>query len=177
MGRFSPETIARIRAQTQTVRRLLILADRIDRSVTTSQLHLICDEAGHVLYADECAAAWLTTRRREALGLLLREQEAGAIDGMSPTYGWLDDGHRKLHHVVLSAVDTVHVTPWRHLSDTQRTIVRLALDGLSNAEIARLQGISTSTVKYHISQAARRLDVSGRHGLNAALSDADCPVG
>lgn len=173
---FDQASLERVDAQSRTIHRLLLLADRIS-SGEGGPLHLIVDESGRIIYADARAAGWLTKRRSELLHRLLRENRIAVIDGMAPTFAWLDDGHRRLRHVVLSPVASIRATSWYQLSGTQRDIVRLAFDGLSNVEIARIHGISASTVKYHLTQAARTLGVSGRHGLRSALNDDDCPVG
>lgn len=172
---FRPGTLRRIRSQTPTLQRLLLLADRIEQAGIKSPLHLICDESGRVLFADDRAAYWLTARRRDALVEILRTQRVRPIDGLVPTFGWVDDGHRKLRHVVLRRAVAIEATPWRHLSETQRQIVTLALRGLPNTEIARVIGIARSTVKYHLGQATDALGVSGRSGLRDAL-DGDVPT-
>lgn len=170
---FSSDSIARIRSQTETFRRLLLLADRAAAGGPTSPLHIIFDETGSVMFADERARSWITARRRDLLQHLLGSGQAAVVDGMIPTWGWLDDGHRKLRHLILSPTRPLRATRWHHLSNAQRQIVRLALDGLSNAEIARVEGISASTVKYHLAQASTTLGVSGRRGLLDALITQD----
>ena len=55
------------------------------------------------------------------------------------------------------------------LTDRQLDVVRLAAEGLTNAEIAERLYLSVRTVDHHISAAMTKLGVSGRRELAAAL--------
>lgn len=168
--RFELEQVERLRATTAEVHRLLLLARKLEADENTGALHLIADGTGQILFADERARCWLTQRRMHLIRQGFRADRPFVIDALVARTGWLDNGHLKLRHVALSPVQSPRASRWHHLSKTQRDIVGLALDGLSNREIARLKGISTSTVKYHLNEAARTLDVRGRTGLARALS-------
>lgn len=52
--------------------------------------------------------------------------------------------------------------PEYHLTERERELLRLLVDGLSNSEIADRLTISLSTVKFHISSILNKLEVSSR---------------
>lgn len=168
---FGTDTIQALQGRAPEIHRLLLLARAAERDANTGALHVIADEQGGLLYADERSRCWLTDRRAGRIRAALDTERFFVVDGLAATVGWLDDGHRKLRHIALSPVEPLRASRWHHLSETQRDIVALALDGLSNREIARLKGISSSTVKYHLNESARLLDVSGRQGLRRVLSN------
>jgi DNA-binding CsgD family transcriptional regulator len=58
--------------------------------------------------------------------------------------------------------------PLAGLSPAERAVVALALEGLSNREIARRRGSSARTVANQLAAAYRKLGVSGRAELAAA---------
>jgi DNA-binding CsgD family transcriptional regulator len=55
------------------------------------------------------------------------------------------------------------------LTEAERAVVRLALDGLSNAEIARRRRSSPKTVAHQLAAAYRKLGVGSRRELTAKL--------
>jgi DNA-binding CsgD family transcriptional regulator len=57
------------------------------------------------------------------------------------------------------------------LSPGESAVVRLAVLGLSNPEIASRRGCSPRTVANHLASAYRKLGVSGRRALRAYLLD------
>ena len=57
------------------------------------------------------------------------------------------------------------------LSPSERRVVGLAIDGLSNREIAEALFVTRKAVEWHLGNAYRKLDVRSRHGLPGALSD------
>jgi DNA-binding CsgD family transcriptional regulator len=64
--------------------------------------------------------------------------------------------------LVLSGVDS--------LTPSERRIAALAAEGLSNREIAQALFVTLRTVEMHLSNAFRKLDVSSRTQLPAALA-------
>jgi DNA-binding CsgD family transcriptional regulator len=56
------------------------------------------------------------------------------------------------------------------LTPTQREIARLAVTGMSDAEIARARGCSRHTVSNHLRAAYRRLGIGSRAELAARIS-------
>ncbi len=55
------------------------------------------------------------------------------------------------------------------LTPAEGAVVRLAVEGLTNAEIARRLFVSTKTVEYHLSRVFAKLGVHSRHQLAALL--------
>ncbi len=52
--------------------------------------------------------------------------------------------------------------PGKNLTETERAVLKLMVDGLNNTEIAKRLTVSTSTVKFHVSNILSKLGVSGR---------------
>ena len=57
------------------------------------------------------------------------------------------------------------------LSPSERRVVALAIEGLSNRQIAEALFVTRKAVEWHLSNAYRKLDVRSRHELPGALSD------
>ena len=55
------------------------------------------------------------------------------------------------------------------LSPRERDVARLVAGGMTNAEIARLLGLSASTVKHYVGSAIRKAGVSNRVALAIRL--------
>jgi DNA-binding CsgD family transcriptional regulator len=70
--------------------------------------------------------------------------------------------------VVLSYPDAPAAIP-AALTAAEREVVRLALDGLSNAQVARARGTSVSTVANQLASIFRKLGVGSRYELIASL--------
>ncbi len=58
------------------------------------------------------------------------------------------------------------------LSPSERRVVALAVEGLSNRQIAEALFVTRKAVEWHLGNAYRKLDVRSRHELPAALSEA-----
>ena len=56
------------------------------------------------------------------------------------------------------------------LSPQERRVAAMATEGLSNREIAEALFLTRRTVEMHLTAAYRKLDVSGRQDLPAALA-------
>ena len=56
------------------------------------------------------------------------------------------------------------------LTPSERRIAEMAADGTSNAEIAQALFVTRKTVEMHLTNAYRKLDISGRRGLTTILS-------
>ncbi len=62
------------------------------------------------------------------------------------------------------------------LTPSERRIAAMAAEGLSNREIAQALFVTLRTVEMHLSNAFRKLDVSSRTQLAAALAQGEAPV-
>ncbi|HEU0285597.1 MAG TPA: LuxR C-terminal-related transcriptional regulator, partial [Nocardioidaceae bacterium] len=62
---------------------------------------------------------------------------------------------------------------WASLTPTEREVVRLVVDGLSNPEIASRLFVSRSTVKTHLSHVYAKLGVANRTELAAMATEQD----
>ncbi|HEY4280996.1 MAG TPA: AAA family ATPase [Conexibacter sp.] len=57
------------------------------------------------------------------------------------------------------------------LTPAERRAALLAIEGLTNRQIAQASFVSPRTIEMHLSHAYRKLDVTGREGLRMALAD------
>jgi DNA-binding CsgD family transcriptional regulator len=62
------------------------------------------------------------------------------------------------------------------LTPSERRIAAMAAEGLSNRDIAQALFVTLRTVEMHLSNAFRKLDISSRTQLPAALTEAETPV-
>ncbi len=62
------------------------------------------------------------------------------------------------------------------LSPSERRVVALAMEGLSNRQIAEALFVTRKAIEWHLGNAYRKLDVRSRHELPAALGVRDDPV-
>lgn len=62
------------------------------------------------------------------------------------------------------------------LTETQRAVVLLALEGYSNRDIALRRGIAEGTVAKHLAAAYRRLGVGSKSELAALIGSRDAPM-
>jgi two-component system response regulator DesR len=107
----------------------------------------------------------LTTFARS--GYLRRALDAGVggyllKDAPSAT---LADAIRTVHHGGRAVDPTLAADAWAEpdpLTDRERQVLRLAGDGLSNADIAARLHLSEGTVRNYLSEAIRKLDASNR---------------
>jgi LuxR family maltose regulon positive regulatory protein len=65
----------------------------------------------------------------------------------------------------------MHV-PFQSLSERENEVLGLLALALPNKKIARVMDVSLDTVKWHLKNIYRKLDVSGRDGAVARMRDA-----
>ena len=58
------------------------------------------------------------------------------------------------------------------LTASERRVAELAAEGLSNPEIAQALFVTRKTVETHLGRVYRKLDITSRTRLTAALADA-----
>lgn len=54
------------------------------------------------------------------------------------------------------------LAPWTPLSAREREVLRVASDGLTNAQIAVVLGVTVHTVKFHLASIYRKLGAANR---------------
>ena len=62
------------------------------------------------------------------------------------------------------------------LTPSELRIAQLATDGLTNRQITARLFLTTKTIEMHLRNAYRKLDISSRRELPAALSSSEQPV-
>jgi DNA-binding CsgD family transcriptional regulator len=71
------------------------------------------------------------------------------------------------------------MSPWADLSPPERNVARLAVEGLSNRQIAERMSVTRHTVDRHLHDVFRKLDVNSRQELAEAWArereDGTCP--
>lgn len=80
--------------------------------------------------------------------------------------------YRKLnvHHKIDLVIHRPKKARLAALTDGQRQVAAMACRGLSNREIARSLGVVEGTVKIHLHEAYKKLDVHSRNALANALA-------
>jgi DNA-binding CsgD family transcriptional regulator len=129
---------------------------------TRGRVHLA---RAHLIYGE-----WLRRKRRRSDA---REQLRAAYEMFNAmgVDGFAGRAERELRatgeHVRKRRVETRH-----ELTAQEAQVARLAVDGLSNAEIAERLFISQHTVAYHLRKVFAKLDITSRDQLAKVLPDA-----
>ncbi len=97
-----------------------------------------------------------------AIGYLLKDVTA---DELAQAIRAAHSGQATLAPAALQAM--VHAatqppTPGHDLTERERAVLALLVEGLNNSEIADKLGVSPSTIKSHVSHILRKLDVASR---------------
>jgi DNA-binding CsgD family transcriptional regulator len=132
----------------------------------------VLDGAGAPLEQALTLAGLGAALRREGRAADAREPLRLAVDlahrcGAGPLLAFAQDelaatGARRRNRVLLTGVEA--------LTPSERRIAAMAADGLSNAEIARALFLTRKTIEMHLSRSYRKLGISSRDGLEAALA-------
>ncbi len=97
---------------------------------------------------------------KEGLELARR---CGAVPLVQHAYEELQAAGARPRKVIYTGVDA--------LTASERRVSRMAAAGMSNREIAQSLFVTVKTVEFHLGQAYRKLDISSRKELGAALGD------
>lgn len=103
---------------------------------------------------------------------LPQEELVRALKSVLRGKGYLPASGEASHRQPNASNDHDSVFP---LTTRQYQVMRLAMSGKSNKEIAHILGISESTVKIHMSSAFRALGTRNRMGAFARLNDLETP--
>ena len=93
------------------------------------------------------------------------ERAAGAFDRMGSA-GWAEEARRDLDRV-----GARRPSPRGGLTATEERVAGLAVDGLSNKEIARTLVVTVNTVEFHLRNAYAKLGIRSRGQLAASLRE------
>jgi DNA-binding CsgD family transcriptional regulator len=178
-GYFSRADRRRLLPIVDAVSSALVSADAIDRAAVPEEgADLLLRPDGHVEFASMKARGWLGRPGARAwLRDLCKKLDRPAPPAMPR---WRDgaeirwsrlSGRRGVRFLVhLAPGVPVERVPCR-LTEAQLAVAALAAKGLSTTEIARLEGRSIETVRSHLREAYRRLDIGSRAELALALAD------
>ncbi|WP_109209726.1 MULTISPECIES: LuxR family transcriptional regulator [Microbacterium] len=119
----------------------------------------------HLLYGE-----WLRRQRRRAEATQHLETAEAAFMDAGATL-WVERTARELRPLTAAAPSTsLQRSESDPLTPQERSVARLAAEGATNSEIAERLFLSPSTVDYHLRKVFRKLDVSSRRHLRAALT-------
>jgi DNA-binding CsgD family transcriptional regulator len=140
-----------------------------------------------VQYEDGFAAAVIChwpSWRGALLPLVLRE----AIEGASAAPGrWIGRGAwavRSAPAGLMTLVELREATPLDRLTPRELQVVRLYAEGETHKDIARLTGLTPSTVRHYLREAYSKLNIDnkaalanlmGRHGIASRPQNRPCP--
>jgi len=149
---------------------LVALGSRTDETAAAASLEEVALAYGMLgLHFDQGRALLLlgrALRRRRgwaaARGAL--EQATAVFDEIGSP-GWADEARSELARVGARRPATAG-----RLTPTEQRVVDLAIDGLSNKEIARTLVVTVNTVETHLSHAYAKLGIRSRAQLAGALS-------
>jgi DNA-binding CsgD family transcriptional regulator len=150
--------------------------------------------AGGIVHGDATALAYARAHTRdpwgrasaaEDLGVLLvatdRNQAVGSLDEALDGYervGAVRDAARVRARLRRLGVRRRHwtqsarpVAGWAGLTDTERSVATLVAQGLTNRQVAGEMFLSPHTVKFHLRQVFRKLDIGSRVELARAAAE------
>lgn len=159
----------------------LLLADRLERAATPIEAgDLVVDGQGRVEYASGRGTEWLSCDGiRPALVKLVQAVDRRGLHEKSEAARYAAarilrlDGDGKVRYLVnLSSPTPVSAAPDSLLSARQREVATIAARGATLHEIASALSLSVETVRSHLRESYRRLDVTTRLELAQVLSGA-----
>lgn len=174
--RFSTAEREALDALAPAVQRFLAAVERQedDGTAAVAPAHLIYAPSGELLHATESVRPWLDQRRRRSLA-----DYAIAFDaGRAPDRQVVDRvevsclrlvGRSTAYLMSIRALTPARRSPLAALSPRRRDIARTAAAGATSQEIAESLGISVHTVRQHLKQIYRQLDVVSRVELARRL--------
>lgn len=119
-----------------------------------------------------CAAVWVRRGGR----VRFEDEVLAKLTALRPTLAWVVlTGLQRATHVGLPAVAAEPVTRPRgaealdRLSETERRVLDLLMEGLTEREAAERIGRSPHTVHVHVKNVYRKLDVTSRRQLRQAV--------
>jgi DNA-binding CsgD family transcriptional regulator len=138
---------------------------------------LVARPCGAIEQASAPVERWLDGERAALIASVVREVDRGeshqcGIDGVSLRFVRLDGAGGVRYLATLSDVPQPRLSGAARLTPAEHVVATAAAAGLSVPEISAAHRLSTNTIKAHIKSAYRKLDVSSRLELAAAL-DAD----
>ncbi|MFN2539648.1 MAG: response regulator transcription factor [Mycobacteriales bacterium] len=96
---------------------------------------------------------------------------SGIAEVVPQSPGWEEGRHLRPDEIMVMmssarSTDGRPTSGWGSLTSSERQVVELAVEGLSNPRIAQQLFLSTNTVKTHLQRAYRKLGVSSRTELS-----------
>ncbi|MCC6621077.1 MAG: helix-turn-helix transcriptional regulator [Deltaproteobacteria bacterium] len=157
----------------------LAAADALESTgLPTAPAFVVVRPDGKVEHASEGGHAWLDRAAfRDALAVTVRRIDGGDGEGGPCRLVWrararvtrLDGADGVRYLVCLEPLATIRRPLVARLSPTQRRVASLVADGLRRKEIAELLELGEETVRSHVREVYRRLEVADRFELQRLL--------
>lgn len=169
---FAPQLKTRLTALVAPAVATLSLADRIERDRDGDETaHLVLDGNGRILYASSSAGAWCSGERAARLESLTTRFDAGSgeadafWDGHEVRLVRLAGERSVTYLATVTRAQPLVLAPAADLSPRQREVADLAAAGATVPEIAHALGSSAETIRSHLREVYRRLNVASRPDL------------
>lgn len=177
--RFSRAVRAALDALAPDIQRFLQAIDGQERAAIAgvTPAHLVLSSTGELLHATEGLQPWLDRRRRRDLSAYVTAFDAGrvsapgVIDGVDVSCVRLV-GDATVYLLTLDAAPRATRSALASLSPRRRRIAGAAAEGATCREIAESLAISPHTVRQHLKEIYRQLQVTSRVELAQRLDAA-----
>lgn len=174
---FGRHAFERLKAVTPPLIAALVAADRLERGELDPAPHFVCDANGSIEFATPSGERWINQgERRDLIAKLVRMADRAQtfeshypIDRADLSVVRLV-GSRSAYLLSLAATEAPELSAETVLTSRQRAIVDYAVVGATNNEIAAALNVSVETVRDHMKEIYRRLNVASRLELARALS-------
>jgi len=154
----------------------LVHADHLERGELLAPLHFVVRDTGHIDFATPAAEAWLSPLRRARIADIVRRADKSRlfdavhnVEGARATLLRMH-GDGVVYLLTLTSLQAPELAPDHALTPRQREVAEYAAAGATAREIGETLGLATETVRQHIKEIYRRLDIASRVELVAALA-------
>lgn len=161
-----------LRSATASIKSAIMAAEQCETSIIEEGIFAVMTPDGNLEHASPAFARWQNSDRRAHLKRCIRQMDGGAESVDRDIYAGsrvcitrLDSAHTIRYLVNVQRAPTMTIGPAHWLTDRQREIAEYAVTGATTPQIADKLDLSPQTVKTHMKNIFRRLDINSRAEL------------
>lgn len=177
---FDEPALEELNEAVDGLRSVMTAAHRFDkRHLNEGPQYAVAKPDGTIKWVTDAAGRWLTDSSRERLARRIRrlQPEGGhqlldVVEGVEVRASAMnaEDGDLS-YHLQFSETEPVEMSIQSMLTPAQYQVARLAAAGKNGPDIAEIRQCSVHTVRTHLRDAYRRLDINSRHELDALFDE------
>ncbi len=159
------------------IKSLVAMADALESNLLRDGLFAVLTPRGKIEHASKSFSTWRTPSRLDYLASRVRDADSGKgrlsieiYEGAEIRLIRLDSTGMVRYLASVQRARVMTVTPGYWLTDRQQEIADYAVAGATSPEIADMLNLSPQTVKTHMKNIFRRLDINSRAELATLLT-------